>query len=141
MDGKYKNINPISVGQQGRPKTPDIQIPLQVNLEDLYNGINIEVDVSKHVTCNHCFGSGAHDSDSIRTCTTCEGQGSTLRQVQFGPGFVQQFQQQCETCSGKGKTITKACKACSGRKIKRGTEQYTIVVDKGMSTDQTIVST
>ncbi|KAG2204314.1 hypothetical protein INT47_009356 [Mucor saturninus] len=126
-------------GHQGKPKTPNIEIPLHVSLEDVYSGVNIEVDVAKHVTCDHCFGSGAHNSDSIRTCSTCQGQGSTLKQVQFAPGFVQQFQQQCATCAGKGKTIITTCKACYGRKIKRGNEQYTVVVDKGMSTDQTIV--
>lgn len=125
---------------QGNPKTPNIEIQLQVTLEDIYNGVNIEVDVSKHVICNHCFGSGAHSSDSIHTCNSCNGQGSTLRQVQIAPGFVQQYQQQCEKCAGKGKVITQKCKVCDGHKIKRGNEQYTVVVEKGMSSGQKIVS-
>lgn len=99
------------------------------------------MDVSKHVICNHCFGSGAHSSDSIRICTTCNGQGATMRQVQIAPGFVQQYQQQCEQCAGKGKIITQKCQVCDGHKIKRGNEQYTVVVEKGMSTGQKIVST
>lgn len=98
------------------------------------------MDVSKHVICNHCFGSGAHSPDSIRTCSTCNGQGSTLRQVQLAPGFVQQFQQTCEKCEGKGKTITQKCKVCDGHKIKRGNEQYTVSIEKGMSSGQKIVS-
>ncbi|GAA5798496.1 hypothetical protein HPULCUR_003900 [Helicostylum pulchrum] len=124
---------------QGKPKTANIEIPLYVTLEDLYNGANVEVDVSKHIICHHCFGSGAHSSDSIRTCSSCNGQGTTLKQVQIAPGFVQQFQQQCDSCSGRGKTITQTCKECNGHKTRRGNEQYTVVVDKGMTTGQTVV--
>lgn len=125
---------------QGKPKTANIEIPLYVTLEDLYNGANVEVDVSKHIICHHCFGSGAHSSDSIRTCSSCNGLGTTLKQVQLAPGFVQQFQQQCDSCSGRGKTITQTCKECNGHKTRRGNEQYTVVVDKGMTTGQTVVS-
>ncbi|KAF1807524.1 hypothetical protein V8B55DRAFT_1466476 [Mucor lusitanicus] len=124
---------------QGKPKTANIEIPLQVSLEDIYNGANIEVDISKQVICNHCFGSGAHGSDSIHTCGACQGQGHVLKQVQIAPGFVQQFQQQCDKCQGKGKVITKYCKACNGHKINRGNEQYTVTVERGMSSGQKIV--
>lgn len=111
-----------------------------MTLEDVYNGVNIEVVVSKQVICDYCFGSGAHSSDSVHACTTCQGQGNVLRQIQIAPGFTQQFQQQCDKCHGKGKTITKHCKECGGHKIRRGNEQYTVTVDRGMSTGQTIVS-
>lgn len=125
--------------QHGKPKTANIEVPLHVTLQDVYNGINIEVDVSKQVVCNHCFGSGAHSSDAIRGCSYCNSKGTIVKQVQIAPGFVQQFQQQCDKCGGKGKIITQTCKICNGKKVKRGNEQYSVSIEKGMFSGQQIV--
>lgn len=130
----------ITGHHQGKPKTANIEIPLYVTLDDVYNGVNIEVDVSKQVICNHCFGSGAHSSEAIHDCSFCNSKGTIMKQVQIAPGFVQQFQQQCDRCAGKGRIITQTCKVCNGKKVKRGNEQYTVSIDKGMFSGQQIVS-
>ncbi|KAG1176868.1 hypothetical protein G6F70_003081 [Rhizopus microsporus] len=118
---------------------PDTVIPLEVSLEDLYNGANIEVDVSKQVLCDHCHGSGARRPEDIRTCPTCDGHGMIIKRVQMGPGMFQQFQQHCTTCGGKGKTIAHVCPVCGGKKVRRGNENYTLRVEKGMKDGQSIV--
>ncbi|CAO3614665.1 unnamed protein product [Cunninghamella echinulata] len=118
---------------------PDLKIDLEVTLEDLYNGATLELDISKQVICDHCHGNGARKSEDIVTCSVCQGQGVRIQRVQIAPGMVQQFQQTCDQCHGVGKVIKHKCPVCQGNKVKRGNEQYTVVIEKGMNDDQTLV--
>ncbi|ORZ19433.1 hypothetical protein BCR42DRAFT_323462 [Absidia repens] len=126
-------------GHQQEKRGPNLHIELEVTLEDVYNGATVELDISKQVVCDHCHGSGARRSEDIVQCSVCQGQGVRTQRVQIAPGMVQQFQQTCDHCGGKGKTIKHACPACQGKKLQRGNEQYTITVEKGMDNGQTIV--
>ncbi|KAI8336727.1 hypothetical protein BC941DRAFT_427918 [Chlamydoabsidia padenii] len=126
-------------GQQQERRGPNLNIELEVTLEDLYNGATVELDISKQVVCDHCHGSGARRSEDIVTCSVCHGQGVKMQRVQIAPGMVQQFQQTCDHCGGKGKTIKHACPVCDGKKLRRGNEQHTISVERGMQNGQTIV--
>jgi len=114
--------------------------PLQVSLENLYNEVLIEVEISKQVLCDQCHGSGARRPEDIQTCTTCEGRGMIIKRAQMGPGMFQQFQQQCHVCEGKGKTVQHKCPSCSGKKVRRGNEVYSIHIEKGMKDEHKIVS-
>jgi DnaJ-related protein SCJ1 len=113
---------------------------MDVTLEELYLGKTTEIDISKQVLCDHCFGTGAENSDDVVTCTACSGSGVLLYEVQLGPHMVQQFQQQCDHCQGKGKVIRHVCSVCRGNKVKRGNEQYTISIEKGLKDGSVIVS-
>ncbi|KAI8991107.1 hypothetical protein BDF20DRAFT_992495 [Mycotypha africana] len=127
-------------GQQHQERRgPNIAVPLQVSLEDLYNGAEIEVDVSKQVLCDHCHGSGARKAEDIHTCDVCNGRGIVIKRQQFGPGMIQQFQQTCQKCNGKGKVITHNCPVCNGQKVRRGNENYSITIEKGMHDGHKIV--
>lgn len=126
-------------GQPQERRGPDLHVELEVSLDELYNGGSVEIDISKQVVCDHCHGSGARRSEDIQICAACQGRGMTVTRVQLGPGMVQQFQQTCDKCGGKGKVIKTACPACSGAKIRRGNEQYTVLIEKGMQDGQTTV--
>lgn len=115
-------------------------IPLEVTLEDLYNSAEIEIDISKQVLCDHCHGSGARRSEDIHTCDVCDGRGMVIKRAQVGPGMFQQFQQTCNKCEGKGKIIEHICPVCSGRKVRRGNENYSLHIEKGMNDGHKIVS-
>ncbi|CAO3688909.1 unnamed protein product [Umbelopsis vinacea] len=117
--------------QQER-RGPDMNVELDVTLEELYHGKTFEADVSKQVVCDHCFGSGAENSDDVVTCTACKGTGVLLFEMQLGPHMVQQFQQQCDHCHGKGKVVRQVCTVCHGHKVRRGNEQYSITIERGM---------
>ncbi|KAL7309224.1 hypothetical protein PS15m_011329 [Mucor circinelloides] len=118
---------------------PDILIPFQVTLEDLYNGADIQLDVSKQVLCDHCHGSGARKPEDIHTCEQCEGRGMIIKRAQVGPGMFQQFQQACHRCDGKGKVIEHVCPVCAGKKVRRGNEDYSLHIERGMQDGQRIV--
>ncbi len=90
--------------------------------------------------CPHCRGSGADSFDDVTTCDRCGGQGVVLERHQIAPGFIQQFQQQCPKCKGKGKMIKKNCHVCQARKIVKGLEELTLYIEKGMPNGAEIVN-
>lgn len=102
---------------QGERKGPTLFIKIQVTLEDIYNGNEVEVFITKRQVCPHCRGSGADDPDHVKTCPKCKGTGYTMQKQQIGPGFYQQFQSTCDQCYGKGKIYTSKCHVCNGRKV------------------------
>ncbi|KAJ1961810.1 DnaJ- protein scj1, partial [Dimargaris xerosporica] len=111
---------------------PDLHIPLEVTLAELYMGHTIEYDVSKQVLCEHCHGSGAESPDDITTCTSCKGQGIKVVQQMLMPGFYQTMQSPCDVCSGTGKVIGTKCSRCHGNKVERANEPLTVEIAAGM---------
>ena len=73
--------------------------------------------ISKGQLCEHCRGSGGEDPDDVKKCPRCQGQGFRMVRQQVAPGFIQQFQMECEHCSGEGKVITTKCHVCHGKKV------------------------
>jgi len=82
-------------------------------MEEIANGVTKKIKVKKQINCKTCAGSGAKDSNSVTTCSTCRGSGY-VRQVKST--FLGQMQTTtaCPTCSGSGNMITAKCKTCSG---------------------------
>jgi len=75
----------------------------------------------------------------MKKCRRCKGKGVVIVQHQLGPGFVQQMQQECDSCGGQGKTIAKKCSRCDGQKVIHGTDTITIDIEKGMADGQEIL--
>lgn len=55
-----------------------------------------------------------------------------ITRQQIAPNFIQQVQSTCDACAGKGTIVKSKCTACNGKKVKRGTHQLAITVEKGM---------
>ncbi|CAI2174545.1 14426_t:CDS:2 [Funneliformis geosporum] len=125
--------------QQSERQGPSITMEIEVELKELYLGAQVEVDVSKQIICEQCGGSGAKNSDDVTTCNVCGGRGVKVVKQQLGPGIFQQFHSTCETCGGKGKIVKSKCPVCQGKKVRRGNEQLTIIIDKGQVDGGTIV--
>jgi len=119
--------------QQGEKRGEDVTIDLSVTLEDLYNGRVFEVQHKKQEVCNHCSGTGARSENDIHTCHACQGRGMRVHMHQIAPGFVQQVQQQCEVCGGKGKVVKHKCPVCHGTKVTKGSTTLDIHVERGMN--------
>jgi DnaJ-related protein SCJ1 len=119
-------------GRQQQKKGETVNIDLQVSLKELYNGADVEVELSKQVVCSKCRGSGAKSAKDVKKCKRCKGKGIILVQHQLGPGFVQQMQQECDVCGGKGKIVKSRCPVCAGKKVVHGTDDITIEIEKGM---------
>jgi len=113
-------------------KASPIDIPLRVTLEDLYNGKEIEVVQRRQSLCRHCRGTGAENPDAVKTCPVCGGSGVEVKTHKIGPGFVQQVQQQCSRCGGKGKLVSASCSVCGGTKVAHEEVSHYLVLERGM---------
>jgi DnaJ-related protein SCJ1 len=87
--------------------------------------------MSKQVICDKCRGSGAKHLHDMIKCNVCGGKGIKTTTQQIAPGFIQRMQITCDTCKGKGTVVKSKCPECDGKKVKRGTNQLTMTIEKG----------
>lgn len=127
--------------QQQNPEDnrgPDINLDVPVTLEDLYLGRNYEILVKNQVICPKCRGSGAKSENDVQQCHACQGRGVRVQVQQLAPGFVQQFQSQCDVCGGSGKLVKTKCPRCQGKKVVEGEKKIEVWIERGMADGATI---
>jgi len=78
-------------GGGGVKKGKSTEAKIKVTLEQLYAGQTKNLRITRKVI----------DKASVKTCTTCGGQGVTIQVVQMGP-FQQRAQARCGACGGRG---------------------------------------
>jgi len=54
-------------------------IKIPVTLEDIYNGREIDIFMTKRIICEHCRGSGADSPEDVKSCPDCNGVGKTMK--------------------------------------------------------------
>jgi molecular chaperone DnaJ len=91
----------------------NLRIKVSLTLEEIAKGVTKKIKVKKQVGCDQCGGSGAKDSSSVATCSTCRGSGM-VRQVRSTILGQMQTTTTCPTCSGSGQTIKDRCTKCKG---------------------------
>lgn len=107
-------FNQFFGGQQGRrqrqniPRGANLNIPLIVNLDEVYFEVVKKLKYKRKVHCRTCHGSGGENN----VCGVCNGRGQTEQMV--GNAFFRQVMTQtCRACNGKGKHVLKACHMCN----------------------------
>jgi DnaJ homolog subfamily A member 2 len=115
---------------QGKRKGEDIDSPLKVTLEQIYNGASRRMAISKDVICDVCEGHGG-PKDAIETCSNCNGTGVKVQIRQIGP-VIQQTQAPCHSCRN-GKVISEKnkCKKCSGIGTCKERKVLEVFIEKG----------
>ncbi|KAG4304216.1 hypothetical protein PORY_002397 [Pneumocystis oryctolagi] len=118
---------------QGVKRGPDMEKIIEVELEELYYGSIVAIDVSKQIICSHCQGSGLDPKHkhSVTYCSKCNGQGILIVRHTIMQGFIQTYQIICDACSGQGQVVSHPCTVCNGNKVVRGTEKYTLNIPAG----------
>jgi molecular chaperone DnaJ len=113
-------------------KGDNLRVKVKLNLSEILHGAEKKIKVTKHVKCNKCSGTGAANSSSYSTCTTCNGSGHVIRIQNTILGQMQSTSV-CPTCGGDGKIITQKCDACYGEGIVKGEEVVQISVPAGVA--------
>jgi DnaJ family protein A protein 2 len=103
---------------RGPSRGQDVNHPLSVSLEDLYNGKTVKLAINRQVLVGQ-----------PTMCTTCDGHGVVIELRQIALGMVQQLQIKCVECNGEG--------YCATRKRER--KVLEVLVEKGMRNNETIV--
>ena len=103
--------------ESGPRQGEDVQHPLKVSLEDLYNGKTVKLAVHRQVIVG-----------KPSQCKECDGQGVVMELRQIALGMVQQIQRRCSSCGGQGY----ACQTKKERKV------LEVNIEKGMKNSQKI---
>jgi DnaJ family protein A protein 2 len=111
---------------------------LSVTLEDLYKGKSTRLAIPRNVICDKCKGKGGKEG-AVRTCPTCNGQGTRFVVRQMGM-MIQQIQQPCSDCDARGEIINQKdkCKSCDGKKVVRERKVTEVYIKPGMRDGQAI---
>lgn len=108
-------------------KGEDIESALDISFEDAMKGITVPLKVTGKVKCKDCSGSGAKAGTKPKTCPTCKGTGTVVKnQGLFG------MNKMCPNCSGRGVVIENPCASCSGSGIKNRTRTINVPVPAGI---------
>ncbi len=113
-------------------KGANLRVKVKLSLKDILNGTEKKIKVKKQVACDYCNGTGAKDSSSYSTCSTCNGQGQVTRIQNTILGQMQSAST-CPTCGGDGKIITHKCEHCYGEGTIKGEEVVQITVPAGVA--------
>ena len=119
-------------GQRARGiRGSNLRIKLKLTYEEIAKGVTKNIKVKKHVPCTVCHGSGAKDTNSVQTCSTCGGSGQVRRVTNTFLGQMQTVTT-CPSCNGEGTNITAKCGNCKGEGRMYGEETVTIDIPAGV---------
>jgi molecular chaperone DnaJ len=117
--------------QQRKQRGSDLRVKVRLSLKEIANGADKKLKVQKLVSCTHCNGSGAKDSNSVKTCPTCRGRGIVTQFQRTILGSMQ-TQSYCPNCNGSGKIITDRCQYCGGQGVTRAEDVVQVHIPAGV---------
>ncbi|NLK15762.1 MAG: molecular chaperone DnaJ [Bacteroidales bacterium] len=118
-------------GARSVNKGGNIRVKIKLDLSEIVNGVEKKIKINKYVACKKCGGTGAKDSSSYSTCTTCNGSGRVTR---ISNTFLGQMQttSACSACGGEGRIIKSKCTSCHGEGIVKEDEVVAIKIPAGV---------
>ena len=143
MEQHTTNFNPHELFEQLFAQQNEQKLHLihaeRIDLKDLYLETQKEIKLTRSQPCKKCNGKGTEVDDSVFICNSCDGKGIKITMRQVGP-MLQQMQNICSTCKGKGNTIPDKdlCKSCSGEGTAEESFTYKIPLKKKMSSNYQI---
>ncbi|MDA3881995.1 MAG: molecular chaperone DnaJ [Bacteroidales bacterium] len=118
-------------GRRAVRKGSNIRVKVTLTLQDVVNGVEKKLKITKKVACSSCDGTGAESSSGVETCSTCHGSGYVTRVTNTILGQMQQ-QSPCPTCGGEGTVISQKCTSCYGEGVVDGEETVTVKIPAGV---------
>lgn len=119
-------------GRRGPARGDDIETEAVVNLQQARAGEEVDVNVDRLTTCEHCHGERTEPGGKPPiSCTTCGGSGAVRAQARTIFGVVE-TQNVCPTCKGEGKILVEPCTVCKGRGRTLKSEAIKVKLPKGI---------
>ena len=113
-------------------KGEDLRISLKLTLEEIAQGTQKKIKLSRMEACEACNATGARAGAEATPCGTCGGAGQVRQATRslFGQ-FVNVTV--CPQCRGEGKVIQDACGECRGEGRLKQTVSLSVNVPAGVS--------
>jgi len=118
-------------------KDTSIQEQVEISLEDVYYGVEKEINITVDEICSECSGKGAKNSKDVQTCSTCNGSGYIIETQRSILGAIR-TQRTCPKCGGEGEQISNPCSKCGGEGTQREKKSVTIKIPKGIESGVTL---
>lgn len=115
----------------------DVNYEFPLTLEDVATGVETEIAVSRHMTCDECDGDGTGPNGISQQCPTCRGRGRVRYQQQAMFMTISQ-EAECPDCNATGTHITEPCEECRGSGRRRRTEKVSVEIPQGVEHGQRI---
>jgi molecular chaperone DnaJ len=124
--------------QQARPaRGADYRMGLRLTLEEAFQGVTKDVELTSDVNCPRCEGRQTLEADGFQACQTCHGTGQLHQVVRTPFGQLTQVAP-CGGCQGRGRTLKKPCPECSGRGSVEKKRSLQVKVPAGIDTGKLI---
>lgn len=115
----------------------DIEANFTISFLDSIIGKSHNIKLKIKKPCPTCKGTGAADSNSIKTCSHCNGKGTIITRNRTILGIMES-RQVCPYCQGTGKIISKFCNTCHGKKFIEQEEIISVDIPAGIQNGQTL---
>jgi molecular chaperone DnaJ len=112
----------------------DLQTRLTVTLEDVYEGVEQQMTITRPERCEACDGQGGTNPN---TCPECNGRGQ-VTQVQQTPFGRMQQTQPCRRCGGEGQVYEETCGECRGEGEVTREATLSVEIPAGIRDGQTL---
>lgn len=121
-------------GQQRRARSraqrgSDLRYNLDVDFKIAAFGGDVQIQVPRLQTCEHCKGSGAKPGTQPVVCPQCRGAGA----IGMRQGFFE-IRRPCGRCHGAGRVIQDPCSQCRGQGRMRHERTLSIHIPAGVDT-------
>jgi molecular chaperone DnaJ len=113
------------------PRGEDLEALVEVELQDLLEGKEMEVAYTRLVPCEACGSQGGRRV----ACPTCGGRGA-VESYQRGIFGTFVSRSTCPHCKGQGQLLTEACAHCRGRGRLPREERVRVRIPPGMDEGQ-----
>ena len=110
-------------GQRGA----DLRYNLEIELQDVLEGLESTVKIPKTRPCGTCNGTGARAGTSPEICGGCRGSG----QVVLQQGFFR-VSRPCTDCAGTGEIVRERCADCRGQGRTEGQQTINVRIPPGV---------
>lgn len=110
-------------------KGRNINVHITITLEEMMNGVDKKIKVSRKSHCDSCFGTGGKNGETL-ACGNCNGSGfiSKVANYAFGQMVMEEI---CGNCSGTGFKSASDCYTCRGEGTVTKEEIVDIRIPKG----------
>jgi molecular chaperone DnaJ len=115
----------------GPQRGADLRYDLEIKFAEAAKGVETNIQIPRHETCESCKGNGAAPGTSPTQCPQCRGTG----QLRYQQGFFT-VARTCGQCRGQGKVIAKPCPECRGQGSIEQQRKLTVKIPAGIATGQ-----
>lgn len=124
--------------KQQNAQNINIERLLTISFIESIKGCEKKIKFIRKKTCSKCHGSGGETPNDVTKCSTCNGNGTVISEIQTQLGTMR-TQQVCPKCSGKGKMIKNKCTKCHGNSYIDEEVTLTINIPAGIGNGEQLV--